>query len=146
MVLAGSDCLYFRLFRFFFSRSACFSKVGPPENLKSWGTLYIYIYVYIYILVGKEFRWTNFTKMPDPINHVCSNKISDIYFTYCRVQIYKMIFLKFYSPESDPPHKIMRYWVYNSTKLFSGFPTDRICNVQIICIGGVPVWKRHLGP
>jgi len=50
-----------------------------------------------------------------------------------------------YSPESDPPHKIMRYWVYYSTLLCFGFPPDRICQAEMICIGGVPVLKRHFG-
>ena len=49
----------------------------------------------------------------------------------------------FYSPESDPPHKIMRYWVYYSTQLCSWFPTNRICHLEMICIGGVPLLKRH---
>jgi len=51
----------------------------------------------------------------------------------------------FYFPESDPPHKIMRYWVYYSTQLCFGFPPDRICQVEMICIGGVPVLKMHFG-
>ena len=51
----------------------------------------------------------------------------------------------FCSQESDPPHKIMRYWVYYSTQLAFGFPPDRICQVEMICIGGVPVLKRHFG-
>jgi len=51
----------------------------------------------------------------------------------------------FYSPESDPPHKIMRYCVYYSTQLCFGCPPDRICQVETICIGGVPVLKRHFG-
>jgi len=51
----------------------------------------------------------------------------------------------FYSPESDPPHKIMRYWVYYSTQLVFGFPPDRICQVEMICIGGVPVLERYFG-
>jgi len=50
-----------------------------------------------------------------------------------------------YSPESDPPHKIIRYWVYYSTQLVFGFPPDRICQVEMICIGGVPVLRRHFG-
>ena len=32
---------------------------------------------------------------------------------------------RFYSPESDPPHKIMRYDVYYSTQLCCWFPPDR---------------------
>jgi hypothetical protein len=51
----------------------------------------------------------------------------------------------FYSPESDPPHKIMRYWFYYSVWLGFSFPPDRICQVEMICIGGVPVSKRHFG-
>jgi len=51
----------------------------------------------------------------------------------------------FYSPESDPPHKIMRYWVFYSTHLSFGFPPDRICQVEMICISGVAVLKRHFG-
>jgi len=51
----------------------------------------------------------------------------------------------FYSPESDPPHKIMRYWFCSSIWLGFSFPTHRICQVEMICIGGVPVSKRHLG-
>jgi len=51
----------------------------------------------------------------------------------------------FYSPESDPLHKIMRYWVYYSTQLCCGFPPDRICQAEMICVGGVPVLKRHFG-
>jgi len=45
----------------------------------------------------------------------------------------------FCSPESDPPHKIMRYWFYYSSWL--GFDLYWV----LICIGGVPVSKRHFG-
>jgi len=45
----------FRLFRFFFSRSACFSKVAPPEILQSWVKYYGKSEGF-----GKEFRWTKF--------------------------------------------------------------------------------------
>jgi len=51
----------------------------------------------------------------------------------------------FYSPESAPPHKIMRYWFYYSIWLGFSFSPDRICQVEMICIGGVPVSKRHFG-
>ena len=51
----------------------------------------------------------------------------------------------FYSPESDPPHKIMRYWFYYSIWLGFLFPTDRIRQMEMICIGGVPVSKKHFG-
>jgi len=49
----------------------------------------------------------------------------------------------FYSSEPDPPHKIMRYWIYSSTQLSFGFQFDRICQFEMICIGGVPVLKRQ---
>jgi len=51
----------------------------------------------------------------------------------------------FYSSESDPPHKIMRYRFYYSFWLGFPFPPDGICQVEMICIGGVPVSKRHFG-
>jgi len=51
----------------------------------------------------------------------------------------------FNSPESDPPHKIMRYWVYSSIWLGFSFPPDRICQVEMIWIGVVLVSKRHFG-
>jgi len=51
----------------------------------------------------------------------------------------------FHSPDSDPPHKIMRYWFYSSIWLGFSFPSDRICQFEMICIGGVPISKRHFG-
>ena len=56
-------------------------------------------------------------KPPDLSNHLCSltgEEISEKLFTYRSVQIFKILFRRFYSPESDPPHKIMRYWFYYS--------------------------------
>jgi len=40
----------------------------------------------------------------------------------------------FYSPESDPPHKIMRYWFYYSIWLGFSFPPDRICQVEMFVL------------
>ena len=48
----------------------------------------------------------------------------------------------FYSQESDPPHKIMRYWVYSSTLLCFGFPSDRICQPEIVNIAFIIVRKE----
>jgi len=45
----------FRRFRFFFSGSACFSKVAPPGNLQRWVKYYGKFERF-----GKEFRWTKF--------------------------------------------------------------------------------------
>jgi len=49
------------------------------------------------------------------------------------------------SPESDSPHKFMRYWFYYSIWLGFSFPPDTLCQVETICSGGVPVSKRHFG-
>jgi hypothetical protein len=60
---------------------------------------------------------------PDPINHLCSltgKYISENYFTYRSVQIFKILFPGLY-PESDPPHKMMWYWFYYSTQLVFHF-------------------------
>ena len=47
----------------------------------------------------------------------------------------------FILPESDPPHKIMRYWFYYSILLNLRFQFVRVCHFQIICIGGVLISK-----
>jgi len=55
----------------------------------------------------------------------------------------------FYSPESDPPHRIMRYLFYYSIWLGFSFQfdriclSDRICQLEMICTGGVPVSQRY---
>ena len=51
----------------------------------------------------------------------------------------------FYSPESDPPHKIMRYWFYYSIWLVLSFPPDHAGQVEMFCTTVVPVLKGHLG-
>jgi len=51
----------------------------------------------------------------------------------------------FQSPESDPPHKIMRYWSYYSIWLGFSFPPDHAGLVEMICTAVVPVSKGHLG-
>ena len=85
---------------------------------------------------------------PDPISHVVPLQVNR--FAESIVLIVQYRYLKscsgdFTSPESDPPHKIMRYWFYYSIWLVFSFPPDRICQAQMICIGGVPVSKRHFG-
>ena len=47
----------------------------------------------------------------------------------------------FYSPESDPPQKIIRYWIYYSIWLGFSFQNQ----FEMFCIEGVPVSKRHFG-
>ena len=72
-------------------------------------------------------------------------QIQEIHFTYRPAQIFKILFPEILLSESDPPHKIMQYHVYYSTLLSFLFPPDRICQAEMICIGGVPVLKRHFG-
>jgi len=63
---------------------------------------------------------------PDPINHVCQvNRFQKIILLVVQYKYLKSCSRKFYSPESDPPHKIMRYDVYYSTQLCCSFPSDR---------------------
>ena len=97
--------------------------------------MYLYIYVYINIRPTQSIMY-----VPLQVNR--SQK--------CILLIVQCKYIQscsgdFYSPESDPPHKIMRYWVYYQTQLSFGFPHDRICQLEMICIGGVPVLKRHFG-
>ena len=95
-------------------------------------------------IFAKEVCWDP----PDPINDVCSltgKYMLPMYFTYYLVQISKIMFRRFLFPESDPPHKIMPYWVYFSTQLSFGFQSGRICHSEMICIGGKPVLKRYFG-
>jgi len=71
------------------------------------------IYIYISARPNQScmfpYRWTDF------------RKLFDLSFS----TIFKILFRRFNSPESDPPHKIMRYWVYYSTQLCSWFQYDR---------------------
>jgi len=58
-----------------------------------------------------------------PINCSCSLTgvcISEKHFMYRSVQIFTILFQRFYAPGSDPPHKIMRYWFYSLTLLSHG--------------------------
>ena len=55
------------------------------------------------------------------------------------------MFRRFYSPEYDPPHKIMRYWIYYSICLGFVFPPDHAGLDEMICTTVVPVSTGHLG-
>jgi len=46
----------------------------------------------------------------------------------------KKCFEGFYSPASDPPHKIMWYWLYYSTQLASSFPPDQNGRAEMFCM------------
>jgi len=52
-------------------------------------------------------------------------KIPENYLTYQSIQILKSFSRRFCSPESDLSHKIMRYYVYYSTKLCFSSQGDR---------------------
>ena len=73
------------------------------------------------------------------------NRFAEIILLIIQYRYLKSCSGDFYSPESDPPHRIMRYWFYYSIWWSFSFPPDRICQVEMICIGGVPVSKRHFG-
>ena len=51
----------------------------------------------------------------------------------------------FNSPESDPPHKIMRYWFNHSIWLGFSFRYDHARQAEMVCTTVVPVSKGHLG-
>jgi len=85
---------------------------------------------------------------PDPINHWCSRtgkQISGKYFTYRSVQTFEILFQGLYSPGSDPPHKMMRYWLYYSTLLSCWFPPDQYDQAEIFCTSEVPVPRGQIG-
>jgi len=101
-----------------------------------------------------SFRWMSDTQ---PF-HFADRPTQSIMYVPLQVKRFKKIILlivqykylkscsrRFYCPESDPPHKIMRYNVYYSSQMSFWFPPDRICQVEMICIGGVTVLKRHFG-
>ena len=85
---------------------------------------------------------------PDPMYNFCSfpgKQISEKYFSYRSVQILKILFRRFYSPESDPPYKIMWYWFYYSIQLDLLFAPDHHGRVEMLCTTVVPAPKGHLG-
>ena len=130
--------------------------------------MYMYIYLHVYMCIYVHTCKTNmyvyiyihiYTYMHIYV-HICTYVRNEIAFfrgykrvnrsQKCILLIVQYKYIKscsgdFYSPESDPPHKIMRYDVCYSIQLVFGFPPDRICQVEMICIGGVSVLKRHFG-
>ena len=71
------------------------------------------------------------------------NRFAESVFLIVQYRYLKSFSGDFYSPESDPPHKIMHNSSYYSIWLGFSFQFDRICHMEMICIGGVPVSKRH---
>ena len=62
-----------------------------------------------------------------------------------KYKYFKSCCREFYSTESDPPHKIMRYWFYYSFWLGFSFQPDHAGLVEMICTTVAPVSKGHLG-
>jgi len=69
---------------------------------------------------------------PNPSNDVCS--LSEIqisnnhfthHFTYRSVQMYRISCGGLHIPGSNPPHKIMLYWFYKSSRLADSFPLNQ---------------------
>jgi len=81
----------------------------------------------------------------NPISSLTGKYISRKYFTYRPVKYLKSCSGDFYSQESDPPHKIMRYLFYYSIWLGFSFPIDHAGLVEMIYTVVVPVSKGHLG-
>jgi len=79
--------------------------------------IYIYMYIYIYIYTHIQVYVYMYVHVSARPNQSCMfpyRKIDIIcFFTYPSVQIFKILFRRFL-PESEPPHKIMRYWFYYS--------------------------------
>ena len=90
-------------------------------------------------------------KPPDPINHAYSltgKYMSQKYFTYPSVQIFKILFQGFYSPKSNQNLILTRpcgtaFVTQNSW--LPHFCQAEICLVEMICTTVVPALKGHLG-
>ena len=87
------------------------------------------------------------TSPPNPFSYVPLqvNKFSQSILLIFKYRYLKSLSGNFYSRESDPPHKIMRYLIYYSILLYFSFHYARICENEMICIGKVPLSKWHLG-
>jgi len=82
------------------------------------------------------------------LSSLTGKSISEKYFTYRSVQIFKIMFRGFYFPNSNSSHKIMRYCFYYSTWQHSWllhFRPTEICRMEDMCTSWVPVPQRHLG-
>jgi len=110
------------------------------------------------IAVLTEISGSVITSPPDPINHVCSltgKWISEKCFTYRSVQIFKIIFWRFLFSRiwSSAQDYVLRLCARLCATRFITQPScvldfhlpNRICQLEMICIGGVPISKRHFG-
>jgi len=95
--------------------------------------IYLYIYVYIYRPTQSVMY------VPSQVNRSHESILLIVQYRYL-----KLCSGDFYSPKSDPPHNIMRYWFYYSIWLGFSFPPDRAGLVEMICTTVGPVSKGHL--
>jgi len=72
-------------------------------------------------------------------------KTSENYFTYRWLKTYKILYGGSDAAGSDPPHKIMHYWVYYSSWLANSFPPDQNGRMEMFCTSQVPAPKEQMG-
>jgi len=88
--------------------------------------------------------------LPPPLvlGHLCSITglcISQKYFNYLSVHIFRILFQEFQAAGSDPLHKsMMWYWCYSSTLLSRWFPHDQNGQVEMFCARLVPAPKGQI--
>ena len=105
--------------------------------------VYVYIYIceHIYICMHRHIRPTQSVMyVPLQLNSFHESVLLIVQYKYL-----KSCSGDFYSPASDPPHKIVRYWFYYSIWLCFSFSPDHAGQVEMICTTVVPVSKGHLG-
>jgi len=76
--------------------------------------LYIHIYIHIFISIHRPTQ--SIMYVPLQVNRFRKSVLLIVQYKYL-----KSCSGDFYSPESDPPHKIMRYWLYYSICWFFHF-------------------------
>jgi len=104
------------------SMPICHGHLATKEAEHIIYIIYISVYTYnIYIRPTQAVMC-----VPLQVNRFAENILLVVQYRYS-----KSCSGDFYSPESDPPHKFMRYWFYYSIWLGFSFPPDRICQVEI---------------
>ena len=73
------------------------------------------------------------------------NRFQKIVLLVVQYKYLKSCSRRFNSPESDPPHKIMRYDVYSSPQLCCWFPRQKSVRWKWFVLAVYHVLKRHFG-
>jgi len=73
------------------------------------------------------------------------NRFQKIVLLIVQYKYLKSCSRRFNSPESDPPHKIMRYDVYSSPQLCCWFPRQKSVRWKWFVLAVYHVLKRHFG-